>query len=153
MKSCVFVLTLLVSLYIAGCGTGNTTSTPPTTYTIGGTVINLVGPGVGLQLQDNGGDSLLVNANGTFTFPTPLARGTAYDVTVHIQPSAPAQTCAVTHGRGTATANVSSVAVDCAHNEWTWMGGSNVVNQKGTYGTRGTAAAGNGPGARYSSAT
>ena len=32
--------------------------------------------------------------------------------------------------------------------EWTWMGGSNVVNQSGTYGTRGTAASNNVPGAR-----
>ena len=34
--------------------------------------------------------------------------------------------------------------------QWTWMGGSNVVNQQGTYGTQGTAAAGNVPGARGS---
>ena len=32
--------------------------------------------------------------------------------------------------------------------QWTWMGGSNVGNQEGTYGTQGTAAAGNVPGAR-----
>jgi N-acetylneuraminic acid mutarotase len=33
--------------------------------------------------------------------------------------------------------------------EWTWMSGSNVVNQSGTYGTKGTTAASNVPGARY----
>jgi hypothetical protein len=32
--------------------------------------------------------------------------------------------------------------------QWTWMGGSNVVDQLGTYGTEGTAAPGNIPGAR-----
>src|SRR5258708_23343496 len=32
--------------------------------------------------------------------------------------------------------------------EWTWMGGSNLVNKNGVYGTRGTAASGNIPGAR-----
>jgi N-acetylneuraminic acid mutarotase len=32
--------------------------------------------------------------------------------------------------------------------EWTWMGGANVVNQAGTYGTQGTPASGNVPGAR-----
>jgi hypothetical protein len=32
---------------------------------------------------------------------------------------------------------------------WTWMGGSTVINQPGVYGTQGTAAAGNTPGARY----
>jgi N-acetylneuraminic acid mutarotase len=34
--------------------------------------------------------------------------------------------------------------------EWTWIGGSNVVEQPGTYGTEGTPAAGNFPGARNS---
>jgi N-acetylneuraminic acid mutarotase len=32
--------------------------------------------------------------------------------------------------------------------QWTWMGGSDVVNQPGTYGTKGMAAPGNAPGAR-----
>ncbi|MFZ3218269.1 MAG: kelch repeat-containing protein [Candidatus Acidiferrales bacterium] len=33
--------------------------------------------------------------------------------------------------------------------EWTWIGGSNLTNQSGTYGTQGTAAASNIPGARF----
>jgi N-acetylneuraminic acid mutarotase len=33
---------------------------------------------------------------------------------------------------------------------WTWVGGGNVANAVGVYGTQGTAAAGNVPGARYS---
>ncbi len=33
---------------------------------------------------------------------------------------------------------------------WTWIGGSNVVNASGAYGTQGTAAARNVPGARFS---
>jgi hypothetical protein len=33
--------------------------------------------------------------------------------------------------------------------QWTWMGGSSVVDQPGVYGTEGTAAAGNIPGGRY----
>jgi N-acetylneuraminic acid mutarotase len=33
--------------------------------------------------------------------------------------------------------------------EWTWVSGSNTVNQAGTYGTKGTAAASNVPGGRY----
>jgi len=37
---------------------------------------------------------------------------------------------------------------DPATLEWTWMSGSNTVNQAGTYGTLGTAAASNVPGAR-----
>lgn len=34
---------------------------------------------------------------------------------------------------------------------WTWVSGSNLINQGGTYGTKGVAAAGNIPGARHSS--
>src|SRR5215831_9966183 len=33
--------------------------------------------------------------------------------------------------------------------EWTWVSGSNTINAPGVYGTKGTAAAGNVPGARY----
>jgi len=36
--------------------------------------------------------------------------------------------------------------------EWTWMGGSNTFEQPGTYGTQGTPAPGNIPGARYAAA-
>ncbi len=39
------------------------------------------------------------------------------------------------------------------HNEWTWVSGANVVNQFGTYGTMGTAAAANTPGARVNAVT
>jgi len=142
---------LIAVLFVIGCAGGGTqgSNPPPVTYTIGGTVVNLVGTGGGLQLQDNGSDSLLVNANGAFTFPTALASGSAFSVAVSIQPSTPVQTCAVTHGPGTATANVTSVVVDCGHGEWTWVNGANVANQIGTYGTLGTAAPGNIPGARY----
>ena len=118
------------------------------THTIGGTAVNLVGANGGLQLDDNGNDLLSVNANGVFTFAMSVADGSSYAVVISMQPSNPAQTCAVTNGSGTATANVTNIMVDCGHNEWTWMGGSNLVNQAGTYGTLGTPAASNVPGAR-----
>ncbi|MGD0227411.1 MAG: galactose oxidase [Terriglobia bacterium] len=38
-------------------------------------------------------------------------------------------------------------------NEWTWVSGSNIVNQQGSYGTLGTAAPGNVPGARQEAVT
>ena len=120
------------------------------TYTIGGMVTNLDGTGAGLELQDNGGDTLMVNADGAFTFATALEPGTAYDVTVSKQPSAPAQTCVVMSASGIATANVTNITVDCGQNEWTWVSGSNIANQAGTYGTEGTAALGNIPGGRNS---
>jgi len=123
-----------------------TTVTP--TLTIGGTVVNLVG--TGLVLQDNGGNSLPVTANGNFTFTTLIAPGEAYAVTVLTQPSAPAQTCGVANGSGAANANVTTVIVNCGHNEWAWMSGANAntPNQNGTYGTQGTAAPANVPGVR-----
>jgi hypothetical protein len=40
-----------------------------------------------------------------------------------------------------------------AANQWTWANGADVVNQLGTYGTQGTAASGNTPGARQSAVT
>ncbi len=66
------------------------------------------------MLQNNGGDSLTITANGSFTFKTPVTGPTdAYEVTVNTQPTTPNQICTVTGGSGTATANVTKVAVTC----------------------------------------
>lgn len=81
-------------------------------YTIGGTVSGLNGSG--LMLQDNGGDTLPVTANGTFTFATKLTNAAAYAVTVSTQPTSPTQYCIVSSGSGTVpAANVTSVTVTC----------------------------------------
>jgi len=123
------------------------TTTTTGTFTIGGTVTNLVGSG--LVLQDNGGDNLSVTANGSFTFTTAVASGAAYAVTVSAPPSSPAQTCGVVNGSGAANANVTNITVNCGHNEWAWMSGSNDATKNGaTYGTLGVAAAANVPGFR-----
>ena len=84
-------------------------SSGTTTYSVGGTVSGLSGTVV---LADNGGDTLNVSANGSFTFPTQLASGAAFNVTVQSNPSG--QTCTVSNGSGTVgSANVTSVAVSC----------------------------------------
>ena len=82
-------------------------------YTIGGTISGLTG--MGLVLQDNGGNNLPVAAGATsFTFSTPIASGGGYNVAVFSQPSSPSQTCAVTNGSGiVASANVTSVQIAC----------------------------------------
>ena len=81
-------------------------------FSVGGTVSGLSGTVV---LQDNGGDNLSVNGNGSFTFATPVASGAAYAVTVLTNPSG--QTCTVANGSGTvASANVTNVAVSCTNN-------------------------------------
>jgi 6-phosphogluconolactonase (cycloisomerase 2 family) len=70
--------------------------------------------GSGLVLQDNGGDNLAIAQNGAATFATALASGTAYNVTVLTQPSAPTQNCVVTNGTGTAVAGQATpVKVAC----------------------------------------
>ena len=118
-------------------------------YTIGGTVSGL--SGAGFVLQNNAGNNLTVQMNGGFTFGVPLASGGNYDVTVFTQPTHPAQTCLVTSGSGIVDANITSVQVACTTTQtpqWTWVNGSTIINQPGTYGTQGTAAPTNVPGAR-----
>jgi hypothetical protein len=81
------------------------------TFVVGGTVSGLTGTGLVLSLND-GAQSLPVSANGVFAFPTALANGAAYAVTVGAQPSE--QLCAVASGSGIiAGANVGNVAVTC----------------------------------------
>jgi len=87
-----------------------------------GTISSLSGSG--LVLQDNGGNNLAVASGATaFTFSTPISSGGAYSVTVLTQPSSPAQTCTVTNGSGTATANVTNVQVACTTTTYT-IGGT-----------------------------
>jgi hypothetical protein len=116
---------LLFPFLLVSCKTSTKTPPPPTTFTIGGTVTNLAAASGGVTLQDNGQDNLTLTANGTFTFPTAIASGLAYAVTVHTQPSSPAQTCGVVNASGAANANVTNITVNCGHNEWAWMSGSN----------------------------
>jgi hypothetical protein len=96
-------------------GTTNVTTVKVTckalTFTIGGTVSGL-NTGTSVTLLDNGGDALKVTANGAFTFATPVASGSPYNVTVSVPPTG--ETCTVTNGSGTVgSANVTNVAVAC----------------------------------------
>jgi hypothetical protein len=109
---------------IAAANVTNVAITCTTTkYTIGGTVSGLAAGG-SVVLQNNGGDNVTVSANGAFTFPTSIASGATYAVTVKTQPATPVQTCSVTGGNGTVVAgNVTSVVVNCATNAFT-VGGT-----------------------------
>ena len=83
-------------------------------YTVGGALSGLVGTAV---LQNNAGDALTISADGTFTFPVPVAYGSGYAVTVTAQPAT--QTCSVASGSGTmSAANVTNVKVVCATNAY-----------------------------------
>ena len=132
------------------------TSLAAVTYTVSGTVSGL--KGAGLMLQDdlgiNNDDLLPVNANGSFTFVDPVAKGGAYSVSVLNQPAG--RNCTVTSGSGTASANVTNVVVICL-GEWTWLGGSDTLGsnfeQPGVYGTLGMADPMNVPGGRQQALT
>ena len=79
------------------------------TYTVGGTIAGLTGSAV---LENNAGNDLSTSTNGAFTFSTPLAQGSAYNVTVKTNPSG--QVCTVTNPSGTiAAANVTNVSISC----------------------------------------
>src|SRR5467141_174353 len=122
-----------------GTGTANANVTnvqvvcPAIFHTIGGTVVGLVGTNSGMVLQDNGGDNLTVSGNGTFTFNTPIADGSTYDVSVLVGPNTqPGVGIVRWFYQGTATSAVTSVIIDCGHNDWAWFDGSNTSNQKET---------------------
>jgi len=101
------------------------------TFTLGGTVSGL--SGTGLVLQDNGGNNLTITANGSYSFPTPISRGSNYNVTVLTQPTGPAQTCGVTNGFGTnINGNATDVLVICYTTTVTYTIGGTVSGLSGT---------------------
>ncbi len=113
---------LTLALALTGCGggsSGSTTPAPPTTsspvtHVIGGIVSGLPS-GTSLALQDNDRDTLTISGSGydqIFIFPTALASGTPYSVTVSSQPSG--VRCSVANGSGTmANSHITSVVVQC----------------------------------------
>jgi hypothetical protein len=85
---------------------------PPDPVTIGGSATGLLGSG--LVLQNNGRDDESIDADGVFTFDTPLTPGNSYNVTVAINPTDPAQSCIVEFGSGEVPPEgVTDVAVTC----------------------------------------
>ncbi len=85
----------------------------PNSYQLGGTVNGLKGTVV---LHSSTGVDLPVESDGSFSFGG-LPYGTAYEISVLDQPSAPHQTCTVTNGKGTiGVGDVSDIAVDCQTN-------------------------------------
>lgn len=91
-------------------------------YKVGGTVTNL--RGTGLTLQINGGATLQVPANATqFQFPAALPDQSSYKVTLTGQPSSPTQTCTISGDQGKlAGANATSVAVSCTTSTFAIVG-------------------------------
>ena len=91
-----------------------------TQFTLSGQVSGLVGSGLVLA---NGTAIVPVAASGPFAFPTAIASGDSYDVTVATQPSSPTQACAVTNGHGVIDdADVTGVMVACSTSTYTVSG-------------------------------
>ena len=111
-----FTFAAIVLVAVTACGGGGSTPSPPPPpppppmYSIGGTVSGL-DAGQSVVLALNGGNELTVNTNVEFTFATKVASGGAYAVTVVGGPAG--KICTVDGGAGTASANVTGVAVTC----------------------------------------
>jgi uncharacterized repeat protein (TIGR03803 family) len=101
---------------------------PPVTYTIGGNLSGLQSGQVTLLL--NGANAQTISANGAFKFSTSVNSGANYAVTVGTQPAE--QSCSVTLGSGSATANVSNVAVKCVSDTYS-VGGTVTGMTAGTH--------------------
>lgn len=83
------------------------------TYTIGGSVKGL-GPGKSVTLRNNKDNTLVVSANGTFTFTEKQVSGSTYSVWVWDQPKG--QTCKMDSNTGTVRrSNVTSIKVTCTN--------------------------------------
>jgi len=80
-------------------------------------------PGNSVELQNNGGDDLLIDDNVTAAFSVPLFAGESYAITVSSQPTMPNQTCVVNQGSGqVAPTGVTDIHVVCATNPY-FIGG------------------------------
>jgi hypothetical protein len=138
---------LLIASCGGGDGGGGGVPPPPVTYTIGGRISGLTASD--LVLTDGTEPVTPAAGSASFGFPTGLATGSTYAVTVKTQPSS--ELCQVVYGVGqVGSADVTNVAVSCTP-PWTWVTGANTIGAKGVYGSQGTAAAGNVPGARWGS--
>lgn len=82
-------------------------------YSLGGSLVGLAG-GQQVTLENNGADSFTLTANGAFSFPTQVAYGSTYSITVSTQPSqASQQFCNVHNGTGIMSGAVTNVQVAC----------------------------------------
>lgn len=98
----------------AGCGGGSSSPSPSSSamYTVGGTVSGL-DTNQSVTLGNSGGDTVALAHDGSFSFPTSLGSGSAYDVTVQSHTSG--ISCSVSNGSGTVgSANVVNIVVSCA---------------------------------------
>jgi hypothetical protein len=137
-------LGVFLTLLFSGCGGGGGGGGGGIpTYSISGTVSGAVLQGVTIALSGSASATTTTDASGNYSF-TGLANG-SYMVTPSLtgyifSPT----TISVTVSSANSTGNNFTTTT----NAWIWVSGANIVNQVGVYGTKGTAAASNVPGAR-----
>jgi uncharacterized repeat protein (TIGR03803 family) len=111
---------LFATILLASCSGGGS-SGPAPKFTVGGMVSGL-SPGGSVSIQNNGTESLILNSNSAFTFPTSFISGAAYAVAITSQPTG--QQCTVGSGSGTvASSNVANIHIDCVVLNYT-LGGT-----------------------------
>lgn len=98
----------------------------PSYYSISGNYSGLAGSGLKIRLN-NTGEVLdfsvpADDADDTFAFTQKVVDGTSYAVVVTQQPSNLNQTCTVTNGNGTISANITNVSVVCVTNQYILSG-------------------------------
>ena len=83
-------------------------------YPVGGTASGIASPGLVLALNTlQGQQTVAVNANGAFTFPTDVWPGVSYSIAVQSTP--PGLTCILRNANGTVTDQpVTNVSVSCS---------------------------------------
>ena len=128
-----FILSALVLFTVTACGggrspappvggvvSGETVMGPNTTHTVGGTVSDLVGRGVTIELLNPGNsahhttvlEQIDIVANGAFVFR--MCPSQSYGVAIVHQPHSPTQRCVVRNGQGEiGTADVTDVGIVC----------------------------------------
>jgi hypothetical protein len=78
-------------------------------------------------LQNELGNTLVVAQNGPFQFATPEALNDQYELSVFTFPSTQSEGCTLWNYKGVVIANVTTMIVVCAHNDWTWIDGKNIA--------------------------
>ena len=81
---------------------------------VGGELFGLT-PGESITLRSSSGENLTLSSNGAFAFRSPIAAGSAYQVTIQTPPSSPlVQTCTLSDASGVVgTAPITNVTVAC----------------------------------------
>lgn len=154
MKKMYMLLMAVLLMVVAGCGgsldtdTDTDNNTTTTTYSISGTISGPVVSGVTITLSGAASGTTTTSASGNYSFSA-LSNG-SYTV----KPSLAGSTFTPVSRGGIVINGASITGQDFTdtviHDMWIWLSGSNNAdNSSEIYGTKGTPAASNMPGARY----